>query len=67
MGSRDELGSLSQAFNEMTARLRSARQMQVDFVANVSHELRTPLTAVKGLVETLRDMIAWHPQAPALA
>jgi signal transduction histidine kinase len=53
--SRDELGRLSQTFNEMTARLRAARQMQVDFVANVSHELRTPLTAVKGLVETLRD------------
>jgi signal transduction histidine kinase len=52
--SRDELGRLSGAFNEMTARLRAARQMQVDFVANVSHELRTPLTAVKGTVETLR-------------
>ena len=51
----DELGRLSRAFNEMTARLRAARQMQVDFVANVSHELRTPLTAIKGLVETLRD------------
>jgi signal transduction histidine kinase len=53
--SEDELGRLSQAFNEMTARLRSARQMQVDFVANVSHELRTPLTVIKGMVETLRD------------
>lgn len=53
--SRDELGQLSRAFNDMTARLRAARQMQVDFVANVSHELRTPLTAVKGTVETLRD------------
>ena len=52
--SRDELGRLSRAFNEMTARLRAARQMQVDFVANVSHELRTPLTAIKGMVETLR-------------
>jgi signal transduction histidine kinase len=52
---RDELGRLGQAFNEMTARLRAARQMQVDLVANVSHELRTPLTAIKGLVETLRD------------
>jgi two-component system sensor histidine kinase BaeS len=52
---RDELGQLSQAFNEMTDRLRAVRQMQVDFVANVSHELRTPLTAIKGLVETLRD------------
>lgn len=53
--SRDELGRLSDTFNNMTARLRSARQMQTNFVANVSHELRTPLTAVKGMVETLRD------------
>ncbi len=52
--SNDELGHLSQTFNEMTARLRAARQMQIDFVANVSHELRTPLTAVKGTVETLQ-------------
>jgi signal transduction histidine kinase len=52
--SQDELGRLSQAFNEMTRKLQAARQMQLDFVANVSHELRTPLTAVKGLVETLR-------------
>jgi signal transduction histidine kinase len=60
--SRDELGRLSQAFNEMTARLRTTRQMQVDFVANVSHELRTPLTAVKGLVETLRDGAVDDPE-----
>jgi signal transduction histidine kinase len=53
--SRDELGQLSRTFNDMTARLRAARQMQVDFVANVSHELRTPLTAVKATIETLRD------------
>ncbi len=53
--SQDEVGRLSHAFNEMTARLRAARQMQVDFVANVSHELRTPLTSIKGTVETLRD------------
>jgi signal transduction histidine kinase len=53
--SRDELGRLSAAFNDMTARLRAARQTEIDFVANVSHELRTPLTSVKGLVETLRD------------
>ncbi|MDF1514615.1 MAG: ATP-binding protein, partial [Anaerolineae bacterium] len=52
--SRDEMGQLSRAFNDMTSRLRAARHMQVDFVANVSHELRTPLTAIKGMVETLR-------------
>ncbi len=53
--SSDELGRLSQTFNEMTARLRAGRQMQTDFVANVSHELRTPLTSLKGLIETLQD------------
>jgi signal transduction histidine kinase len=61
--SHDELGRLSQTFNEMTARLRAARQMQVDFVANVSHELRTPLTAIKGSVETLRDGAVDDPEA----
>jgi two-component system sensor histidine kinase BaeS len=53
--SGDELGRLSEVFNDMVMRLRAARQTEVDFVANVSHELRTPLTSVKGLVETLRD------------
>ncbi len=53
--SHDEIGRLSAAFNDMTTRLRDARQTEVDFVANVSHELRTPLTSLKGLVETLRD------------
>jgi signal transduction histidine kinase len=61
-GSRDELGRLSRAFNDMTARLRAARQMQTDFVANVSHELRTPLTALKGTVETLRDAAVDDPE-----
>ncbi len=62
VNSRDEVGRLSRAFNDMTARLRAARQMQVDFVADVSHELRTPLTSVKGTVETLREGAADDPQ-----
>lgn len=55
VNSRDELGRLGNTFNDMTARLQAARQMQVDFVADVSHELRTPLTSIKGTVETLRE------------
>lgn len=55
VSSKDELGRLSQTFNDMTTRLKAARQMQIDFVANVSHELRTPLTSIKGMIETLRD------------
>jgi signal transduction histidine kinase len=62
VGARDELGRLTRAFNDMTARLRAARQAQTDFVANVSHELRTPLTAVKGTVETLRDGAVDDPE-----
>jgi len=54
VNSHDEIGRLSNTFNDMTARLQAARQMQVDFVADVSHELRTPLTSIKGTLETLR-------------
>lgn len=61
--SRDELGRLSQTFNEMTTGLQAARRMQLDIVANVSHELRTPLTGLKGLVETLRDGAVDDPEA----
>jgi signal transduction histidine kinase len=60
--SRDELGRLSQTFNQMTTRLQTARQMQIDMVANVSHELRTPLTAIKGLLETLRGGAVDDPE-----
>jgi signal transduction histidine kinase len=61
VSTRDEVGRLSQTFNDMVARLQAARQAQVDFVADVSHELRTPLTAIKGTVETLRDGAADDP------
>lgn len=54
VNAHDEIGRLGQTFNDMTARLQAARQMQVDFVADVSHELRTPLTSIKGTIETLR-------------
>jgi two-component system sensor histidine kinase BaeS len=60
--SRDEVGRLSQAFNDMTCRLEAARRVQTDLLANVSHELRTPLTAVKGLIETLRDGAVDDPE-----
>ncbi len=62
VNSNDEIGQLSQTFNDMTTRLQSARQMQTDFVANVSHESRTPLTSIKGMLETLRDGAVDDPQ-----
>ena len=41
--------------NDIT-RLRSLERVRKEFVANVSHELKTPLTALKGYVETLKDV-----------
>jgi two-component system OmpR family sensor kinase len=44
---RDELGELSQAFDEMADRLKHLLTSQRELVAAVSHELRTPLSRIK--------------------
>lgn len=50
---RDEIGELSRAFNDMANELENSEQIKNDFISSVSHELRTPLTAIKGWSETL--------------
>ena len=45
---RDEVGRLTDAFNEMLGRLKTAQDSQRRFVADASHELRTPLTSIRG-------------------
>ena len=65
--SSDEIGLLSDAFNEMLAELER-RQRERDeadrrtreksrFLANMSHELRTPLNAIIGFSEILRERL----------
>ena len=58
---RDEVGQLAHALNEMAARvernvaeLRETARRKQQLVDNVAHELRTPLTAIKGWAETMQ-------------
>lgn len=49
----DEIGELTDAINEMSAKINASDKMQTEFISSVSHELRTPLTAITGWSETL--------------
>ena len=53
--STDELGRLTQAFNEMQVQLARVDRARKDFIANASHELRTPIFSLGGFVELLQD------------
>jgi heavy metal sensor kinase len=53
-GPPDELGLLTQTFNETLERLERLFNAQRRFVADVSHEMRTPLTTIRGNVDLMR-------------
>jgi len=66
--SDDEIGELSEGFNDMLAQIEK-RQRERDeadqrtreksqFLANMSHELRTPLNAIIGFSDILRTRLA---------
>ncbi|WP_042346760.1 sensor histidine kinase [Bacillus massiliigorillae] len=52
---RDEIGSLAQAFNQMSQSIQEEDERKRDFLADISHELRTPLSYVKGYTQALLD------------
>ena len=53
--SRDELGKLTRAFNQMSADLARANELRRQMTADIAHDLRTPLTVITGYIEALRD------------
>jgi signal transduction histidine kinase len=56
--SRDEVGKLAAAFNQMAADLDAADQQRRELIANVSHELRTPIAALQAVLENLVDGVS---------
>jgi two-component system, OmpR family, sensor kinase len=53
--SRDELGQLAIAFNDMQRQLGQLEKARKQFIATASHELRTPVFSLGGFVELLED------------
>ncbi len=53
--SRDELGQLAIAFNDMQRQLGMLDKARKQFIATASHELRTPVFSLGGFVELLED------------
>ncbi len=53
--SRDELGQLARAFNDMQRQLGQLESAREKFIATASHELRTPIFSLAGFVELLED------------
>jgi len=55
VASRDEIGRLSQDFNQLAQALSQNEQLRRSFMADLSHELRTPLAVLKGELEAIED------------
>lgn len=55
--SRDEIGVLTQSFNEMGSELRRMEETRQEFFATVAHELRSPLTSIRSAVDLLHEKV----------
>ncbi len=55
--SKDELGELAAAFNEMADRLRQEERLRSDFISMLSHEIRTPLTSIRESVNMVGEEV----------
>jgi len=70
--SKDEVGEVCRAFEEMRQRLEEAivQQLKYDeerneFIASITHDLKTPITSIKAHIDGLRDGVADTPEKNA--
>jgi two-component system sensor histidine kinase BaeS len=55
--SSDEMGQLSNNFNQLAKTLRANENSRKQWVSDISHELRTPIAVIKGQIEAMIDGI----------
>lgn len=55
VASSDELGRMSEAFNQMTSTLETQRELRRRLINDVSHEINTPLSVILLEARGLRD------------
>ncbi|MFC4324247.1 sensor histidine kinase [Litchfieldia salsa] len=57
VASKDEIGSLSNAINDLAFELQRYRSSRREFFANISHELRTPITYLEGYANVIENKL----------
>lgn len=69
LSSKDEIGQLNEAFENMRKRLQESVALRLqdeenrkELISNISHDLRTPITNIKGYIEGIRDGVADTPE-----
>ena len=55
--SKDEVGSLAEAINDLAKDLQRYRDTRQEFFANISHELRTPITYLEGYAKVVKERL----------
>ena len=65
----DEIGQLTQDFEEMRLRLKESQEEKLrsdreskELISNIAHDLKTPLTAIQGYSEGILDGVASSPE-----
>jgi len=53
--SKDEIGELGRAFNDMAESLSRAETLRRNMTADIAHELRTPLSVIRANLEAILD------------